>query len=274
MLSKSLIARLAVLGSILAVVLPAPSAQALPCGRVSGCTAFELVHAGASFNWYPVKHRYEFKGGRAEPKEWKLTGKGALYQQNGMLTLVGAKGVNNDVMTTWKGVSYTKGRWETRLRTDRESRGATDYRVQIALVPAAKKQRHCGAQDVMLLDYHPKKAHTAKFAVRNLPNLQFVYDKELSRKVGSDEWHVFGVEVTPRHIKWFVDAKHVATERRPAALSGVPMTMQARLVAEPGQRMNKTRLQLDWARYWTMKKKGKATGDGAKPEEKTYLGAC
>ena len=271
--------RLAVLGSVLAVALPllatAP-ASAAPgsCGRPSGCTAFELVHAGASYNWYPVKHRYEFKGGRTEPREWRLTGPGRLYQQNGMLTLVGRKGRSADVMTTWKGVSYTKGRWETRLRTARESRGATDYRVQVALVPAAKKKRHCGARDIVMLDYTPKKSHTAKFAVRNLPNVQFVYDKELSRKVGSDEWHVFGVEVTPKHVKWFVDARLVATEKRPAALSGVPLTMQARLVAEPGARMNKTRLQLDWARYWTMKKKGvKATG-GAKPDQKTYAGAC
>lgn len=271
--------RLAVLGSVLAVALPllatAP-ASAAPgsCGRASGCTAFELVHAGASYNWYPVKHRYEFKGGRTEPKEWKLSGKGKLYQQNGMLTLVGRKGPSRDVLTTWKGVSYTKGRWETRLRTARESSGATDYRVQIALVPAAKKKRHCGAQDIVMLDYTPKKSRTAKFAVRNLPNQQFVHTESLSRKVGSDQWHVFGVEVTKKHVKWFVDAKLVATEKRSAALSGVPLTMQARLVAEPGERMNKTRLQLDWARYWTMKKKGaKATG-GATPEQKVYAKAC
>lgn len=256
MLSKHLVLKLTALGVVLGLFTPAlPSAQALPCGRVSGCTAFELVHAGASYGWYPVKHRYEFKGGRQAPKEWRRTGPGKLYQQNGMLTLVGRKGRAGSVRTTWKGVGYTKGRWEVRMRTARESSGKADYRVLVSLVPTRKKERHCGAQNIDFLDYSPKHAHTAKLNVRTLPSYRFLAKEKLRRKVGGDEWHEFAVEVDKTHISWFIDAHVVRTERRPAALSGASYTMQAALVAQPGKAMNKTRLQLDWARYWTMKKK-------------------
>src|SRR4051812_38596654 len=118
MLSKLLVTTLTALGVVFGLFSPVlPSAQALPCGRVSGCTAFELVHAGASYGWYPVKHRYEFKGGRKAPKEWRLAGHGKQYQQNGMLTLVARKGRSTGVRTLWKGVGYKQGRWEVRMRT-------------------------------------------------------------------------------------------------------------------------------------------------------------
>jgi hypothetical protein len=279
MLSKHLVIPLTALGAVLGLLVGLftpvlPSAQAYPCGRPSGCTSFELVSAGASYNWYPVKHRYEFKGGREAPSAWHRAGRGKLYQQNGMLTLVAPKGRAGDVRTIWTGVGYREGRWETRIRTARESKGNTDYRVQLSLVPMSKRQRHCGAQDIDFLDYTPKKAHTANFNIHTLPNNRFFAKETLSRKIGGDEWHVFAVEVTETHISWFIDAHVVRTERRPAALSGKRYTMQAALVAEPGQRMNKTRLQLDWARYWTMKKKGSKSIKAPGTTQKRYRQAC
>ncbi len=224
--------RLAALVSILACLLPlvpAP-AQALACGRVSGCTRFELVSAGATYGWYPVAWRYEFKGGRTEPKQWKIRGRASQYQQNGMLTIVGKPGVHSrEVASTWSGVSYSQGRWESRMRTRTYGKG-TPFRVQLALVPANHKQRYCGAQDVTFLDYTPKRRSTVKVAAHTRPALSFTYKKSLSRPVGGDEWHVFGVEVTKKHIAWFIDGRVAAIEKRPAALSRAAFTMQARLI--------------------------------------------
>jgi hypothetical protein len=274
MLSKHLAIAVTTLGVVLGLFTPAPpSAQAYACGRPSGCTAFELVHAGASYNWYPAKHRYEFIGGRKAPSAWHKAGPGKLYQQNGMLTLVSRRGLSSDVRTIWTGVGYREGRWETRMRTARESTGNTDYRVRVSLVPVSKSQRHCRAQDIDFLDYSPAQSHTASFNIHTLPNNRFHADKRLGRKVGGDEWHEFAVEVTKSHISWFVDAHVVRTERRPAALSGQKYTMQAALVAAPGQKMNKTRLQLDWARYWTMKKSGRSVKAPA-TELKRFKGGC
>jgi hypothetical protein len=275
MLSKHLVLKLTALGVFLGLLTPVlPSAQAYPCGRPSGCTAFELVHAGASYGWYPVKDRYEFKGGHAAPSNWHKAGRGKLYQTNGMLTLVAPKGRSNGVRTVWTGDGYKKGRWEVRMRTDRESKGNTDYRVVLSLVPESKRVRHCGAQDIDFLDYTPAKAHSANFNIHTLPNHRFAAQEDLKRKVGGDEWHEFAVEVTPKHISWFIDAHVVRTEKRPAALSGKKYTMQAALVAEPGKKMNKTRLQLDWARYWTMKKKSSKSIKAPATKQRTYPDAC
>jgi len=274
MFKKHLVAAVAVLGVVLGLFTPAqPSAQAA-CGRPSGCTAFELVHAGASYGWYPARHRYEFIGGRRAPSEWHRSGPGKLYQQNGMLTLVSRKGVTRDVRTIWTGVGYTQGRWEVRMRTARESSGKADPRVVLSLTPTRKNQRHCRGQDIDFLDYSPKRAHTANFNIHTLPHNRFHAAKSLSRKVGADEWHEFAVEVTKTHISWFIDAKVVRTERRPAALSGAKLTMQAALLTDPGKAMNKTRLQLDWARYWTMKKKSKKSVSAPATTPRRFGAAC
>ncbi|SFC88139.1 Glycosyl hydrolases family 16 [Nocardioides terrae] len=274
MFKKHLVAAVAALGVVLGLFTSAqPSAQA-SCGRPSGCTAFELVHAGASYGWYPALHRYEFIGGRKEPHEWHRSGPGKLYQQNGMLTLVSQQGVTRDVRTIWTGVGYSEGRWEVRMRTARESSGKADPRVVLSLTPTRKSQRHCRGQDIDFLDYTPKRAHTANLNIHTLPNNRFHAAKTLSRKVGGDEWHEFAVEVTKTHVSWFIDAKVVRTERRPAALSGAKLTMQAALVTDPGKAMNKTRLQLDWARYWNMKKKSKKSIDAPSTTAKRFAAAC
>ncbi|MFT4264488.1 MAG: family 16 glycosylhydrolase [Nocardioides sp.] len=279
LMKKKLSLRLAALGSALMLLLPlalltASPAQSYPCGRVSGCTSFELVSAGAHYNWYPVLSRYEFKGGRTAPQQWKLTGNGRQYQQNGMLTIVANGGDHaRPVASTWSTISKVTGRWESRMRT-RTYAGAAPFRVQLALIPDDRAERHCGAQEITFLDYRPSKSSTAGFSVNTLPNHTFAYKKQLGRKVGGDEWHVFGVEVTTKHIAWFVDGRVAAIEKRPAALSGVALKMQARLVPTDGAKMEKTRLQLDWARYWTMKKKGKALGKAAQPTQKVNKKAC
>lgn len=275
MLSKPLVIALTALGVVLGLFTPAlPSAQAYPCGRPSGCTSFELVHAGATYGWYPVAQRYEFKGGHRAPRPWHKAGRGKLFQTNGMLTLVAPRGRASGTRTIWTGVGYRKGRWEVRMRTARETAGNTDYRVVLSLVPTSKRQRHCGAQDIDFLDYTPKKAHTANFNIHTLPDRRFAASERLSRKVGGDQWHEFAVEVTGNHISWFIDAHVVRTERRPAALSGAKYTMQAALVPEAGQRMNKTRLQLDWARYWTMHKKSKKSVKAPATAQKRYPYSC
>ncbi|GAB7002941.1 hypothetical protein JCM18899A_04120 [Nocardioides sp. AN3] len=279
MLSKHLVIPVTALGvalGLFAVLFTPtlPRAEAYPCGRPSGCTSFELVHAGASYGWYPAAQRYEFKGGRKAPSAWHKAGPGKLYQTNGMLTLVAPKGQTSGVRTVWTGVGYREGRWEVRMRTDRETRGNADYRVVLSLVPVSKRERHCGAQDIDFLDYSPAKAHTAAFNIHTLPDLRFAAKQSLGRKVGSDQWHEFAVEVTKSHISWFIDAHVVRTERRPAALSGRAYTMQAALVPQQGRAMNKTRLQLDWARYWTMKKKSKKSIKAPSTTQKRYAGAC
>jgi hypothetical protein len=252
--------------------LPAVAGTPGSCGRPSGCTAFELIHAGATYGWYPVLRRYEFKGG--VPAEWKHVGRGTLRTTNGMLTLQGRRG---DIATVWTGTPRKQGRWEVRMRTNRlkaTRTDLTDYTVRVALVPARPKDVRCGAQQVTLLDYSPAAPRTAGFSLNALPDLALDTSFTTSRKVGSDQWHEFAIEVAPDHVSWFVDAQVVATQPTSAALFDVPLRMQVSLVSTPGAAMQPTRVQLDWARYWTLRKPNKLPIDAPAPAQTTYADAC
>jgi hypothetical protein len=267
--------RLAVLGLLVACLLPlAPAGAGTPgsCGRPSGCTAFELVHAGATYGWYPVAQRFEFKGG--VPSQWQHTGRGTLRTTRGMLTLQGRRG---DIGTTWTGTPRRQGRWEVRMRTNRlkaRRTDLTDYSVRVALVPANPAHSHCGAQQVTMLDYSPAAPRTAGFSIHALPDASYDATLATKRNVGSDQWHEFAVEVAADHVSWFVDAQVVATQPTDAALFGVPLRMQVSLVSTPGAAMQPTRVQLDWARYWTLRKPSKLPLDAPAPTPGTYDGAC
>ncbi|MET3961125.1 hypothetical protein ABIE44_001059 [Marmoricola sp. OAE513] len=253
---------LGALATSLAVVLPA---QAKPgsCGRPSGCTAFELQHAGSTFGWYPVVSRHEFKGG--VPSSWKKKGRGGYGTNNGMLELYANKDAR--LSTTWT-LSKATGRWETRFRTDRmrsATRKGLDYTIRIQLIPTKKSAQHCGAQGVTMLNYRRAKPHTAAFEIHTLPNNVFKKVIGHKRNIGHDEWHTIAVEITRKRISWYVDAKVVAKEVRPAALLNVPMKMKFSLIPpKKNVHMRDAKIQIDWGRYWNLKKKGKNQSKVAK----------
>lgn len=248
----------AALSASLAVAVPVEAAPG-SCGRPSGCTAFELQHAGSTFGWYPVASRYEFKTreGKTPPKAFRKKGKGAYTTRGGMLELRADSDVRTSV--AWN-LEKRTGRWETRFRTD-EMRGAnkkhSSYELRIELLPEAKLQ-HCGGLGITMLSYKPSKQRTAKFAIHTLPNKSFRKTYKTPRVIGNDEWHTLAVEVTPKRISWYVDAKVIAKETRRDAMPNVPLRMKFSLVPKKGATQSRdTRLNLDWARYWTLKKKGK-----------------
>ncbi len=276
MLDNKRMAVVAALGIVLSLL--TPPAQAYPCGRPSGCSSFELVSAGASYGWYPLKYRYEFKGGPTPPKEWKVAGRGKQVQRNGMLTLFAKRGKQtHPVTSTWTGKDfyYSKGRWETRMRMAPESRTGKPYLVQIALTPAKKKRYYCGGQDIHILHWSPTEPSTAQLDIKTLPGSRFTMKKKLPRSVTHDQWHVFAVEVTKKRVLWFVDGKIAANEPRDQALSGEEFKFQVRLIpTKPGKVHEKFRIQLDWARYWTLKKPNKKSVSAPKTTRTKNKAAC
>ena len=82
------------------------------------------------------------------------------------------------------------------------------------------------------------------------------------------------MEVRKRRIAWFVDAHVVRRERRPEALSGVPFTVRYSMVAEPGARMNRSRMQMDWLRYFTLERKNAQPTRAPRTTAGTYAGGC
>lgn len=226
------------------------------------------VHAGNTFGWYPAADRHEFVG--ALGPDWKT--QGDVRTQNGMLTLL--SGTHGNVTATLGGAGHDRGRWEIRWRGRQYGDRHARYRLQTALVPVASAARHCGAQDI---DFEDEAAgrNRASLAIHTLPDLAFEKTvRPRGQSFTRDHWHTFAVEVTPKRISWFVDAHVAATEKRPAALSGVPMTVRFRLQARTGTRMNPARMQMDWLRYWSLAKPDAKSTAAPQPRRTTYADAC
>lgn len=225
------------------------------------------IHAGNTFGWYPTLWRDEFVGPLRSV--WHSRGKGVVHTKNGMLTLT--TGRQGSLSTTLAMAGHATGRWEIRLKTRRWGSGNADYTARTELIPAGDRKQYCGARNIALQSYTEGRAK-ARFYIHNLPNLAFRAAKRGA--FGGDNWHTFAVEVTPSRISWFVDAHVISTERRPEAISGVPVTIRISLNAVPGARMNPARMQLDWLRYWTLAKPDDRSVSAPAPRLGTYPKAC
>lgn len=228
------------------------------------------VHAGNTFGWYPLAWQDDFVGPLKHV--WHPRGKGRVRTKNGMLTMT--TGRRGSLSATLDMAGHDRGRWELRMKTRKWGKAGRNYTVRTELIPAGDRLQYCGARNIALESYTLGHAR-AKFYIRNLPDLAFRAAR-LSRGApfGGDNWHTFAVEVTPTHISWFVDARVVSTERRSEALSGVPLTVRFTLKAARHKAMNPAKLQVDWLRYWTLKKPNDKSIAAPAPTKGTYRKAC
>jgi hypothetical protein len=224
------------------------------------------IHAGNTFGWYPTAWRDEFIG--PMKSVWDKRGRGVVKTKNGMLTLRTGGG---NLSATLGMAGHQTGRWEIRWKTRQRALGRAPYTVRTELVPAGSRPQYCGARNIALESYTHGHAR-AKFYIHNLPNLAFTAGK--TGRFGHDRWHTFAVEVTTKHISWFVDAHVVRTERRSAAYSGVPLTVRFSLKAAPGKAMNPATMQMDWLRYWTLAKPNDKSISAPATTLGTYAKAC
>ena len=225
------------------------------------------VNAQTTYDWGKPQWQDDFVGARK--KIWRVRGKGNVQNQHGMLTL--NTGTSGDTVATLKGRGHKYGRWEIRLRSRRYSNANTNYKVRTELIPHRNLAQNCGARNIALESY-ALGSNRAHLYIRNLPDLSF--NAATGANLGNDRWHTFAVEVTKSHISWFVDAHVIRTERRSAARSGVPFTVRFTMVSEPGRKMNKSRMQMDWLRYFTLAKANSKSIKAPKARQRTYSKAC
>ncbi|QYJ02657.1 hypothetical protein KUV85_09920 [Nocardioides panacisoli] len=233
--------------ALLAALFTAP-ASADHAGPAPGPTA-----AYNTYGWWQhgsLRWREEFHG--ALGSDWKASGAGLRHggnvrNQNGMLTL--NTGDRGTVRATLKRGGAAYGRWETRLRLRRYGNAADNYSVVTELVPEVGRNQWCGARNVALEKYRIRWNAVRTYA-RTRKDNEF-RDKHPLR-IGNDEWHTFGVEITPDRITWFIDAHIVGIEERPEAISGTPLTIRFKMQAQNGKQMNRSRMQMDWVRSWNL----------------------
>lgn len=260
------------LASALALPLVGP-ASAGSCGRASGCNRYELIHAGSTYGWYPAATRNEFitADGLRPPRSWSYVGTPSAWSDRyGTLQVEQRSG---DLFTDWN-LSHRTGRWEVRFRsktgTPRTPSGLTPYRVKIELVPSGTGATRCAPESVLMTGYDPATAgRTARVGVTR-PGFRASapatpvgplfdvtsWNGTQDEHVGA--WRVWAVEVARTHISWFLDGRVIRREARPAALIGKPLHLRLSLLSTLGAEMAPTFTQLDWARYWTLKRTTKA----------------
>ncbi len=165
------------------------------------------------------------------------------------------------------------GRWEARVRAVELEDENETYRFVWELVPVAAKNYHCGAQSIVMASYRPGDSEKARGAVRTLEDNAFRYSKKLDLR--SRAWHTYAIEVTRKRISWFADTEVLRTERRDAALSGVKFKPRFRIEADdPDETMNRSRMQMDWVRYYDLDRPNAKSIKAPKMKKGTYADAC
>jgi hypothetical protein len=225
------------------------------------------TNAAKIFRWGNAVWKDEFVQPFSTAK-WRANHPSLVRDQHGMLTLDSTP-TSGDVVVTAAGHGTQYGRWEARVRTRSYSGSGPAFRAVWELVPTNGSYA-CGARSIELSDYVVG-AGAATMHVRNTPNADFTTSKSLPL---NNTFHTFAVEVTPDHVSWFVDTRVVMTERRPQALSGATFAPRFRLVATPGTTMRKSRMQMDWVRYYTLARKNAKPITAPQATQTTYAAAC
>jgi hypothetical protein len=268
-------------GAVLAATQPATTAG----GAVTDATP-RLVHhfaptcigyckhptnAAKVFRWGVEAWRQEFEDGPLS-RHWHTNHPSLVNTQVGMLTIAAGPSTNV-VRVRPDNQRAAYGRWEARVRAVELETGHKTFRFNWELVPVGGSRRyHCGAQSIVMASYRPGDSSVARGAVRTLPNREFRFERRLDLR--SRAWHTYAVEVTPRRISWFVDTRVVHTERRPAALSGVTYKPRFRIEGDPDGRMNSSRMQMDWVRYYDLHRPNVKSIDAPAMDRRTYHRAC
>jgi hypothetical protein len=262
MLSRPL-RRLTVLGSAAALAL----SVAVPASNADHAHPPGPVNAQTTYDWGKPIWQDDFVGPRKDL--WRVAGRGNVRNQHGMLTLNTAK--KGTTSATLKGTGHKNGRWEIRLRSRQYSRAHASYKVRTELVPAAKRPQHCGARNIALNSY-TLGGNRAHHYIRTLPDRQAVAHTGVN--LGTDRWHTFAVELTEKRVSWFVDAHVISTTRRTPANARLPYTVRFTMVGKPGARMNQSRMQMDWLRYFTLRKPNSKSVKAPEPRTGAYADAC
>ena len=223
------------------------------------------TNAAKVFQWGLAAWKDEF----IEPlsASWAVSDPARVRNQNGMLTLEGTA-TSGPVTATVVDHARRYGRWEARVRSDVRHAGGVPYRVVWELVPASGDR--CG-DGITVATYSVDDA-VASMDVRTLGGAAFTDEAALD--LGQYAWHTYAIEVTRDHVSWFIDTEVVMTERRPEVLTGTRYRMQFRLVPVVGESVDFTRIQMDWARYYTMERAGLLPLDAPSAELGTFTPPC
>jgi hypothetical protein len=179
-------------------------------------------------------------------------GSGRAQKYNGGLSISSKRyngagpGDFGTTSATLQGNSASQGRWETAMRVrSAYERGGRNYSILAELVPANASDYDCGSHNIQIASISPF-SKQVRFGVRS-PTHRWNGTATASTTPLQRPYTV-AVEVSRRHITWFLNGAPVGSVTDSAALSGVPMTMRLSLKGDGQKEMNQVSLISDWQR--------------------------
>jgi hypothetical protein len=273
----------------------APRAQTAPArssADLGGATTARSGSGGTAaqrYNWAPSRWDFAWEFGESLTSRpyrgtdrplrgwWqdRSYGSGRVAKHNGGMVLDsqrqrGGPGDFGTTTSTLQRNSMTYGRWEMRMRLKQFENNAANYRAIIELIPARKRDYHCGAQNITVAEIRATRPEIRIGAKALRRNREWSATRSFPNQ---DLQHAVAVEVARGHVSWFVDGRVIGTVRSRAAVPDVPLTLRLRLVGEGNREMNTINFISDWQRGFSLGR-GRRVSSGAALNGGTHGGGC
>ena len=248
---------------------PTASAPRLASGGYT-CTGYcrHPTNAAKVFKWGSPAWGDEWETAKVNRKHWRSNRPKRIGSKGGMLTIRAAGKLQS--ITTWGTQAARYGRWEARVRIhERPNSDGAQYQATWMLQPLAGNS--CHANEVTLATYTAGDERVGGW-VRTLDDHEFGFSR--ATNLNNLAWHTYAVEITPKRISWFSDTLVLRTEKRAEALAGARYRPQFVMTGVPGQRMRETWLQMDWVRYYSLKRPNARSVKANAMAMTTYAGGC
>ncbi|QCX26359.1 hypothetical protein [Nocardioides jishulii] len=244
-------------------------------------------HAWSTYGWgRDPRFRYEWEYGQSLSSPPSLgsrskgtwtessTGTGRVTLRNGGMLFASdgygsaPNGAHGTTSATLKGAADRFGRWEVRGVTTQNSRTGRKYAMRYELVPVAQASRACGTSSIVLGESRGP-GSPLTFGVRGPKGTKW---GRTLRSLPSGANSV-AVQVTRKHLTWFLNGKPVGTVRAKAALPKGPMTLRLTFVGAGNKTMDSAKGQVDWARSYSLKH-GKRPTSKVRLKKGAAFGGC
>lgn len=268
---------------------PSRTTAAAPAPRITTTSLPRrgVVNASQRYGWGPSlfdfawTHGEDFdsrptrgtdrRGGWVETSDG--TGRAAAY--NGGLVLQSklehqGPGDLGTTTATMRGNARKTGRWEFRVQGREFERSGAPYRFRLELVPEGSAVTTCVPEGI-LVGGLTLGGRGLQLGVRSQAGGSQWKRTVSGVRFGAQPLNL-AVEVSGRHITWFLDGKPVATTKDRRAVLGVPLVPRLSLVGQQRE-MTGSQIDSDWQRAWSLER-GRKVRSGSGLKRSAYSASC
>lgn len=201
------------------------------------------------------------------------TGRAAAY--NGGLVLQSklehkGRGDLGTTTATMRGNALRTGRWEFRVQGREFERSGKPYRFRLELVPEGSAVTTCVPEGIVVGAFTLGK-RGMEVGVRHQAGGAQWQRKVTGVGLGERPMNV-GVEVSKKHVTWFVEGRPVATLKDGRAHLGTPLVPRLSMIGQQRE-MTGSQIDSDWQRAWPMGK-GRQVKSGPGLTRSAYSDGC